>query len=90
MTEKGTILTKLSQTCAYADDIVIVARTQKKLIEVYVDLEYETSKLWMEINEKKTKHMVTSTYEHKRNVGDLQIGNKTFEIVQFPVPAKYY
>jgi hypothetical protein len=36
----------------------------------------------MEINEKKTKYMVTSTYEHRRNAGDLRIGNKTFEAVQ--------
>jgi uncharacterized Rmd1/YagE family protein len=26
--------------------------------------------------------MVTSTYEHRRNAGDLQIGNKTFEAVR--------
>jgi len=26
--------------------------------------------------------MVTSTYEHRRNAGDLRIGNKTFETVQ--------
>ena len=31
---------------------------------------------------KKTKYMVTSTYEHRRNAGDLRIGNKTFEAVQ--------
>ena len=68
--------------CAYADDIVIVARTQKKLTEVYLDLEDETSELGMEINEKKTKYMVTSTYEHRRNAGDLRIGHKTFEAVQ--------
>jgi hypothetical protein len=30
----------------------------------------------------KTKYMVTSTYEHRRNAGDLRIGNKTFEAVQ--------
>ena len=36
----------------------------------------------MEINENKTKYMVTSTYEHRRNAGDLQIGNKTCEAVQ--------
>jgi len=36
----------------------------------------------MEINESKTKYMVTSTYEHRRNIGDLRIGNKTFEAVQ--------
>jgi hypothetical protein len=49
---------------------------------VYLDLEDKTSKFGMEINKKKTKYMVTSTYEHKRNVGDLQTGNNTFETVQ--------
>jgi hypothetical protein len=51
--QRGTIFTKLSQTSAYADDIVTVARTQKKLIKVYLDLEDETSKLGMKINEKR-------------------------------------
>jgi len=36
----------------------------------------------MEINESKTKYMVTSTYENRRNAGDLRIGNKTFKAVQ--------
>jgi hypothetical protein len=36
----------------------------------------------MEIYENKTKYMVTSTYEHRRNAGDLRIGNKNFEAVQ--------
>jgi len=26
--------------------------------------------------------MVTATYEHRRNAGDLRIGNKTFKAVQ--------
>jgi hypothetical protein len=42
----------------------------------------ETSKLGMEINENKTKYMVTSTYEHSRSAVDLRIGNKIFEAVQ--------
>jgi hypothetical protein len=61
---------------------VIIARTQKELTEVYLDLEEETSKLGMEINENKTKYTVTSIYEHRRNAADLRIGNKTFEAVQ--------
>jgi sorting nexin-29 len=59
--QRGTIFTKLSQICAYADDIVIVARTQKKLTEVYLDLAEEASKLGIEINENKTKY---STWLH--------------------------
>jgi hypothetical protein len=47
-----------------------------------LDLEKETSKLGMEVNEKKIKYMVTSTCEHMRNDGDLRIGNKTFQAVQ--------
>jgi hypothetical protein len=34
------------------------------------------------IKENKTKYTVTPTYEHRRNAGDLRIGNKTFEAVQ--------
>jgi hypothetical protein len=36
----------------------------------------------MEINENKNQYMVTSTYEHRRNAGDLRIWNKKFEAVQ--------
>jgi hypothetical protein len=49
---------------------------------VYQDLAEETSKLGMEMNENTTKYVVTSTHQHRRNGGDLQIGNKTFEAVQ--------
>ena len=52
------------------------------LTKVHLDLEDETSKLGMEINEKKTKYMVTSTHEHRKNAGDLRIGNKIFKAVQ--------
>ena len=53
----------------------------KCLTEVYLILEEERNKLGMEINENKTKYIVKSTYEHRRNTGDLRIGNKTFEAV---------
>jgi hypothetical protein len=46
------------------------------------ELKEETNKLGMEIYENKTEYMVISTYEHRRNAGDLRIGNKIFEAVQ--------
>ena len=53
---------------------MIIARAQKKLFEVYLDLEEETSKLGMEINKNKTKYMVTSTYKHRRiGIYELEI-----------------
>jgi hypothetical protein len=33
-------------------------------------------------NYMKTKYIVISTYEHRRNTGDLRIGNKAIEAVQ--------
>ena len=88
--QRGTIFTKLSQICAYAD-IVIVTRTHKKLTEVYLALEEETSTLGMEINESKTKYMVTCNYEHRRNAGELRIGNKIFRSSsELPVSGKYH
>ena len=47
----------VSNHLAFADDIVIVARTQKKLTEVYLDLEKKTSKLGKKWNSYKIKCM---------------------------------
>ena len=75
-------LKKITENVLGEYQCVFRKRTQKKLTEVYLELEEETSKLGKEINQNKTKYMVTSTYEHRRNAGDLRIGNKTFEAVQ--------
>ena len=51
----GNITTKLKQISAYADDIVITARTKKDLIQTFEVLERESIKLGLKANETKTK-----------------------------------
>lgn len=77
--ERGTIYNKSSQICAYADDIVIMARTKKKHIEVYGKLEAEAEQIVLIVNETKTKYMIMSASESRRKLEDLVVGNKTLQ-----------
>jgi hypothetical protein len=52
--QRGTIFTKSSQICVYADDIAIVARSENKLIQVHKNLEIYTLKLRLMVNTMKT------------------------------------
>ena len=50
---------KSSQVCAYADDVVLIARSETILIEMITELMNEGKKMRLEVNPKKTKYMIT-------------------------------
>jgi hypothetical protein len=42
MDQRGTIYKKSSQICAYADDVVIVSKSETRLRQVYREIEEKT------------------------------------------------
>jgi sorting nexin-29 len=79
--KRGSIFTKSSQICAYADDVTIIARTEKDLKNVYMKLEEEANKYGLITNMNKTKYMVISPNKI-RNQKFFQIEDKKFEQVK--------
>jgi len=57
---RGNISTKLTQLCAYADDLVIIAQTPNALNEMFLTLEKEARYAGLIVNQSKTKYMKTS------------------------------
>lgn len=53
----GNIKTREAQILAYADDIVIISRSLKKMTEIFKKLIKESKMIGLEINESKTKYM---------------------------------
>jgi sorting nexin-29 len=58
--QRGTNYTKSSQICAYADDVVIVTRSETRLRQAYRKIEEKTQQMRLIVNEKKTKYMIVS------------------------------
>ena len=77
--QRGRIFNKLSQIRAYADDVVLITKTKRKLTQMYDRLETEARKIGLLVNERKTKYMFMTAAENARKPHNLRIGNKEFE-----------
>ena len=62
---RGNICTKLTQLCAYADDLVIIAWTPNALNEMFLTLEKEARHAGLIANQSKTKYMKTARGKDK-------------------------
>ena len=60
MDKRGNISDRLKQVCAYADDIAIIARTKKALIETFKILVKDAEKHGLIINQMNTEYMQNS------------------------------
>jgi hypothetical protein len=63
--EKGNIVYKSKQICAYADDSILVTRNTLTLKELLSALETEGRKMGLRINEEKTRYMKMSSHKQE-------------------------
>lgn len=76
----GTIANKSSQVYAYADDIVLIAKNQHLLKEMFTELSEKAKGVGLHVNVNKTKYMIMSANERTRNErNDISIQGYTFE-----------
>jgi porphobilinogen deaminase len=54
---RGSISTRLRQITAYAEDILVMARTELTLIDTFVKLKEEANRYGLVVNEGRTKYM---------------------------------
>jgi hypothetical protein len=80
--KRGTIFTKISQTCVYADDVTILAKTEKELKRINRKLEETVNELGLYTNETKTKYMSITNKRGRSHNNSIETGSKRFEKVE--------
>lgn len=79
---RGTIINRSVQILAYADDIDIIARSKRDLIQTFKALEAAARKVGLQVNIAKTKYMKVSNSNNLPPPEDLVIETYTFEGVR--------
>lgn len=82
LTDNGTIVYKSKHICAYADDIVIIARNITELKLAFSEMYSAAKTMGLEINESKTKYMIMSTDKRRSQNTDVTMEGMTFENVE--------
>jgi hypothetical protein len=78
---RGNISTRLRQLSAYADGILLIARTKQSLIDTVQQLQNDSMEVGLIINEKKTKYL-RCTKKKDIRTDNLNINNLHIEQVQ--------
>ncbi|KAJ4441970.1 hypothetical protein ANN_11834 [Periplaneta americana] len=78
----NTIYYKSVQLLAYADDIDIVARTRTALVDAFNSLLEAAKRMGLQVNEKKTKYMISNPNRACGADDFLEIGNYKFDRFQ--------
>ncbi|CAG9832840.1 unnamed protein product [Diabrotica balteata] len=75
---KGTIYTRSIQVMAYADDIIIIGRTQNEAVEAFTRIKNAAENIGLLINIQKTKYMPAISRIQQNN---LEVQHETIEKV---------
>ena len=81
---EGTIFNKSVQLLGYADDIDIIGRSQRAIIEAFTVIEEQAKRVGLEVNEDKTKYMLsTNKAASVHRLGqNVTVDSSNFEVVK--------
>ena len=55
--DNGHIVYKMRQVCAYADDVALIARNEKELRELFMEMDIEARRIGLEVNIEKKQNI---------------------------------